>query len=62
MSLRDENIICCPENIKKTISFLHESLQWERMPKLLSFDCFQMPTETNDSIEFNWNKATHISK
>uniref|UniRef100_A0AAR5NXE3 INTS8 TPR repeats domain-containing protein n=1 Tax=Dendroctonus ponderosae TaxID=77166 RepID=A0AAR5NXE3_DENPD len=62
MSLRDENIICCPENIQKTISFLHESLQWEQMPKLLSFDCFQMPTETNDSIEFNWSKATLISR
>uniref|UniRef100_A0AAR5P3A9 Uncharacterized protein n=2 Tax=Dendroctonus ponderosae TaxID=77166 RepID=A0AAR5P3A9_DENPD len=62
MSLRDENIICCPENIQKTISFLHESLQWEQMPKLLSFDCFQMPTETNDSIECKWSKATLISR
>ncbi|XP_050296923.1 integrator complex subunit 8 [Anthonomus grandis grandis] len=62
MSLTDENIICCPENVKKTLNFLTDALQWEEIPCMLTFDCFKMPTEKNDTIEFDWGKATKVSK
>ncbi|XP_066143354.1 integrator complex subunit 8 [Euwallacea fornicatus] len=62
MSPADESIICCPENIKKTIQFLTDALQWDEVPHMLTFECFQMPTEENDTIEFQWTKASVISR
>lgn len=62
MSPADENIICCPDNIKKTVAFLTDTLEWEEIPFLLTFECFKMPTETNDSIEFEWSKGKKVSR
>ncbi|CAG9764754.1 unnamed protein product [Ceutorhynchus assimilis] len=61
MSPIDENIICCPDNIKKTVTFLTDALEWEEIPFMLTFDCFKMLTEENASIEFDWSKGQPIS-
>lgn len=58
----DANIICSPENIKKSVEFLTDSLDWETVPQMLTFDCFNLLTETNDSIQFEWDKSLPISK
>ncbi|XP_060527282.1 integrator complex subunit 8 isoform X2 [Cylas formicarius] len=62
MSPADENIICCHENIQKTLTFLIDALQWEDIPCMLTFDCFNTPTEQNDNIEFDWSKGQSITK
>ncbi|CAH1117237.1 unnamed protein product [Phaedon cochleariae] len=62
ISIADESIICCPENINKTVNFLTDSLEWENIPSLLTFDCFKLPTESNDCIEFDWLKSEPLSK
>nr|XP_023030206.1 integrator complex subunit 8 [Leptinotarsa decemlineata] len=62
ISPADESIICCPENINKTVNFLTDSLDWDIVPSLLTFDCFKLPTENNDCIEFDWSKSQELSK
>ncbi|KAJ8928547.1 hypothetical protein NQ314_018885 [Rhamnusium bicolor] len=62
MSTVDETIICSSENIKKTITFLTDALEWETIPDMLTFNCFKLPTESNDCIEFDWDKSQPISK
>lgn len=62
MSPTDENIICCPDNVKKTIAFLTDALQWEEIPFMLTFECFKLPTEENETIEFEWNRGTIVSR
>ncbi|XP_056638700.1 integrator complex subunit 8 [Diorhabda sublineata] len=62
ISMADESIICCPENINKTVNFLTEALDWEIIPSLLTFDCFKLPTESNDCIEFDWSKSEELKK
>ncbi|CAG9860087.1 unnamed protein product [Phyllotreta striolata] len=62
ISIADENIICCPENINKTVNFLTEALEWKLIPSLLTFDCFKLPTETNDCLEFDWSKSEELKK
>ncbi|KAG5899842.1 hypothetical protein JTB14_012313 [Gonioctena quinquepunctata] len=62
ISPADESIICCPENINKTVNFLTDSLDWDIIPDLLTFDCFKLPTESNDCIEFDWSKSQQLSK
>ncbi|XP_030752565.1 integrator complex subunit 8 [Sitophilus oryzae] len=62
MSPADENIICCPDNIKKTVTFLTDALQWEEIPLMLTYDCFNMPTETNEALQFEWTKGKKVSR
>ncbi|XP_072390138.1 integrator complex subunit 8 [Diabrotica undecimpunctata] len=62
ISKADESIICCPENINKTVNFLTEALEWQIIPSLLTFDCFKLPTESNDCIEFEWTKSEELKK
>lgn len=62
MYLSDESVICTPENVQKSITFLTQALQWEQIPFMLTFDCFQMPTEQNDSIEFHWSNGRTVTR
>ncbi|XP_076267977.1 integrator complex subunit 8 isoform X1 [Rhynchophorus ferrugineus] len=62
MSPADENIICCPENIEKTVTFLTDALQWEDIPPMLVCDCFNMPTETSEGLDFEWTKGEKVSR
>lgn len=62
MSPIDINIICSSDNIKKSVAFLTNSLEWETVPQMLTFNCFNLLTEANDSIEFEWEKSQPISK
>ncbi|CAH0550288.1 unnamed protein product [Brassicogethes aeneus] len=62
MSTIEENIFCSPESIEKTISFLNNSLKWTDTLGMLTFDCFQLPTETIDKAECDWSKTLPISK
>ncbi|VEN57796.1 unnamed protein product [Callosobruchus maculatus] len=58
----NENIICSAENISKTISFLVSSLSHNVVPRTLTFDCFLLPTESNDNVELEWSKSQQIEK
>nr|CAI5853943.1 unnamed protein product [Callosobruchus analis] len=58
----NENIICSAENISKTISFLVSSLSHSVVPQTLTFDCFPLPTESNDNVELDWSKSQQIEK
>lgn len=62
MSVMDENIICCQENITKTITFLTEALEWDKIPDLLTYDCFKLLTDSYECVEFDWSKSHPISK
>lgn len=62
ISIADEHIICCPENINKTVNFLTEALDWQLVPAVLTFDCFKLPTENNDCIEFDWSKSEELKR
>lgn len=62
MYLSDESVICTPDNVQKSITFLTQALQWDQIPFMLTFDCFQMPTEQNDSIEFHWSNGRTVTK
>lgn len=62
MSTLEETIFCSQENIDKTLLFLNDCLSWTEIPGMLTFDCFQLPTETNDKCECDWTKVVDISK
>lgn len=42
--------------------FLTKALDWESVPEMLTYDCFTLPTESNDAIEFDWSKSKAVSK
>nr|CAH7718702.1 unnamed protein product [Callosobruchus chinensis] len=58
----NENIICSAENINRTISFLVSSLGHNVVPQTLTFDCFPLPTESNDNVELEWSKSQQIER
>lgn len=62
MGLLDENIICSQENINKAVSFLIESLEWDSVPDLLTYDCFKLLTDPYEYVEFDWTQSQSISK
>lgn len=62
MTPLDENIICSPENISKTINFLTSALEWDMVPEMLTFDCFKLLPESEECIAFDWDKSLTISK
>jgi hypothetical protein len=57
----EENIICSHDNVRKTVEFLTSALSWDDVPSMLTFECFKLPTETND-LEFDWPCSQPISK
>lgn len=53
-------IYCHLELVEQTVNFLKSTLSWDNIPGMLTFDCFKLPTETND-LEFDWNQTQTIS-
>ncbi|KAK9890977.1 hypothetical protein WA026_013315 [Henosepilachna vigintioctopunctata] len=62
ISPNEESVICTLENVNNTISFLENCLNWEDVPNMLTFDSFELPTETNGNINLNWSNSEPISK
>ncbi|KAJ8912846.1 hypothetical protein NQ315_007978 [Exocentrus adspersus] len=58
----DINFMCSPENIKKSVLFLTDAMNWEILPTILTFECFVLPTEANDFLQFQWDNCLSISK
>lgn len=62
MTILDENFICSQENINKTIAFLVQALEWDKLPNLITYDCFKLLTDSNECVEFDWSKSQPITK
>lgn len=62
MPILDENIICCQENLNKTIHFLTDALDSDQIHDLLTYDCFKIPTDSNECVEFDWSRSQPITK
>lgn len=58
----EETLICSQENVNRSLSFLNDSFTWEKLPKMLTFDCFIMLKEDSKNVESNWSHAVPISK
>ncbi|XP_017782006.1 PREDICTED: integrator complex subunit 8 [Nicrophorus vespilloides] len=58
----EENMMCTPENIEKSLNFLISALQWEHVPPMLGYNCFVLLTEGSRETQFEWNEAVPISK
>lgn len=46
--------------MRESVDFLKKVLDWDNIPGMLTFDCFKLPTETND-LEFDWLQTHSIS-
>lgn len=53
--------MCTPENLNRSLNFLNNTLSWEKIPKLLTFNCFVMLKENSSNAETDWNNAVPIS-
>lgn len=50
------------ENTQKSICFLTKVLESERIPNLLTFDCFIALREDKEEIKNDWNRSVPICK
>lgn len=55
-------MICSQDNINKSLFFLSNSLTVDKLPKILTFDCFVMLKEDSKTIVSDWSQAVQISK
>lgn len=62
ISPSEESVICTLENVNNTVKFLENCMEWENIPSMPKFECFQLPTEINEDINFDWTKSESISK
>lgn len=57
----EESLLCSSENLNRSLYFLNRMLSWEKIPKLLTFNCFLMLKENSSNVETDWTHAISIS-
>ncbi|XP_044746312.1 integrator complex subunit 8 [Coccinella septempunctata] len=62
ISPSEESVICTLENVNNTVKFLENSLEWDNIPRMPKLECFELPTEINENIKFDWSKSEIISR
>lgn len=62
MNPMEESLLCSPEQLNRSLYFLNSALSWERVPKMLTFNCFLMLKENSSNVETDWSHSIPISK
>lgn len=55
-------MICSQENLDRSLSFLTQVLASDKLPKLLTMDCFLMLKESSNGVETDWSHSIAMSK
>lgn len=61
MNPMEESLFCSPEQLNRSLYFLNSALSWERIPKMLTFNCFLMLKENSSNVETDWSHSIPIS-
>lgn len=57
----EESLFCSPDNLNRSLYFLNCALSWEKIPKMLTFNCFLMLKENSSNVETDWSQSIVIS-